>query len=149
MSLVKKKKNVTGLIVTTAIKLQWWKQNLCSQCSHINSFMDTMNKCPFSVEWGFVNKFPKLKTMCKKLLLHLYSSSTLAWKIPWTEKAGRLQSMGLLRVGHNWAHFSFSCTEEGNGNPLQCCCLGEPGGLPSMGSHRVRHDWSDLAAAPV
>ena len=28
-------------------------------------------------------------------------SSTLAWKIPWTEKPGRLQSMGLLRVGHD------------------------------------------------
>ena len=30
-------------------------------------------------------------------------SSTLAWKIPWTEKPGRLQSMGLQRVRHNWA----------------------------------------------
>ena len=29
-------------------------------------------------------------------------SSTLAWKIPWTEEHGRLQSMGSLRVGHNW-----------------------------------------------
>ena len=29
-------------------------------------------------------------------------SSTLAWKIPWTEELGRLQSMGLLRVGHDW-----------------------------------------------
>ena len=29
-------------------------------------------------------------------------SSTLAWKIPWMEKAGGLQSMGLLRVGHDW-----------------------------------------------
>ena len=29
-------------------------------------------------------------------------SSTLAWKIPWTEEPGRLQSMGSLRVGHNW-----------------------------------------------
>ena len=28
-------------------------------------------------------------------------SSTLAWKIPWTEKRGRLQSMGLQRVRHN------------------------------------------------
>ena len=27
-------------------------------------------------------------------------SSTLAWKIPWAEEPGRLQSMGLLRVGH-------------------------------------------------
>ena len=30
-------------------------------------------------------------------------SSTLAWKIPWIEEPGRLQSMGLLRVGHDWA----------------------------------------------
>ena len=30
-------------------------------------------------------------------------SSTLAWKIPWTEEPGRLQSMGSLRVRHNWA----------------------------------------------
>ena len=29
-------------------------------------------------------------------------SSTLAWKIPWTEVPGRLQSMGSLRVGHDW-----------------------------------------------
>ena len=28
-------------------------------------------------------------------------SSTLAWKIPWMEEPGRLQSMGLLRVGHD------------------------------------------------
>ena len=28
-------------------------------------------------------------------------SSTLAWKIPWTEERGRLQSMGSQRVGHN------------------------------------------------
>ena len=30
-------------------------------------------------------------------------SSTLAWKIPWMEDPGRLQSMGSLRVGHDWA----------------------------------------------
>ena len=30
-------------------------------------------------------------------------SSTLAWKIPWMEEPGRLQSLGLLRVGHDWA----------------------------------------------
>ena len=37
-------------------------------------------------------------------------SSTLTWKIPWTEEPGRLQSMGSQRVGHDWAtwlHFSF------------------------------------------
>ena len=30
-------------------------------------------------------------------------SNTLAWKIPWTEEPGRLQSMDSLRVGHDWA----------------------------------------------
>ena len=30
-------------------------------------------------------------------------SSTLAWKIPWTEEPGRLPSMGSLRVGHDWS----------------------------------------------
>ena len=30
-------------------------------------------------------------------------SSTLAWKIPWMEEPARLQSMGLRRVGHDWA----------------------------------------------
>ena len=57
-------------------------------------------------------------------------SSTLAWKILWTEEPGRLQSMGSLRVRHDWAtslfHFSLSCIGEGNGNPLQCSCLENP-----------------------
>ena len=82
-------------------------------------------------------------------------SSTLAWKIPWTEEPGRLQSMGSLESDTTERlhfHFSLSCIGEGSGNPLQCSCLenprdGEPGGLPSLGSHRVRHDWSNLAAA--
>ena len=80
-------------------------------------------------------------------------SSTLAWKIPWTEEPERLRSMRYQRVGHDWVtSLSLSCIGEGNGNPLQCSCLiipgtGEPGGLPSMRSHRVGHDWSDLVAA--
>ena len=54
-------------------------------------------------------------------------SNTLAWKIPWTEEPGRLQSMGSLRVGHNWVtSLSLSCIGEGNGNPLQCSCLENP-----------------------
>ena len=36
-------------------------------------------------------------------------SSTLAWRIPWTEEPGRLQSMGSQRVGHDWVtSLSFS-----------------------------------------
>ena len=56
-------------------------------------------------------------------------SSTLTWKIPWTEEPGGLQSMGSLRVGTTdrlHFHFSFSCIGEGNGNPLQCSYLENP-----------------------
>ena len=54
-------------------------------------------------------------------------SSTLAWKIPWMEEPGRLQSMGSLRVGYDWVtSLSLSCIGEGNGNPLQCSCLENP-----------------------
>ena len=54
-------------------------------------------------------------------------SSTLAWKIPWTEEPGGLQSMGSRRVGHDRATSLFlSCIEEGNGNLLQCSCLENP-----------------------
>ena len=34
----------------------------------------------------------------KAMAIH---SSTIAWKIPWTEEPGRLQSMGLKRAGHD------------------------------------------------
>ena len=53
-------------------------------------------------------------------------SSTLAWKIPWTEKSGRLQSMGSLRVGHDWAtslHFSLHWIFHIIWYPLCVCCL--------------------------
>ena len=56
-------------------------------------------------------------------------SSTLAWKIPWTEEPGRLQSMRSLRVNTTERlqfHFSLSSIREGNGNPLQCSCLENP-----------------------
>ena len=81
--------------------------------------------------------------------------STFAWKIPWTEGPGRLQSMGSLESDTTERlhfHFSLSCT--GEGMATQSSVLAwriprteEPGGLPSLGSHRVVHDWSDLAAA--
>ena len=59
-------------------------------------------------------------------------SSTLAWKIPWMEEPGRLQSMGSLRIRDDWAtslsltSLSLSCIGEGNGNSLQCYCLENP-----------------------
>ena len=40
---------------------------------------------------------------CKSEKAIASHSSTLAWKTPWREEPGRLQSMGSLRVGHDWA----------------------------------------------
>ena len=56
-------------------------------------------------------------------------SSTLAWKVPLTEKPGGLQSMGSRRVRHAERlhfHFLLSCIGEGNANPLQCSFLENP-----------------------
>ena len=56
-------------------------------------------------------------------------SSMLAWKIPWREEPGGLQSMGSLRVGTTERlhfHFSLLFIGEGGGNPLQCSCLENP-----------------------
>ena len=57
-------------------------------------------------------------------------SSTLAWKIPWTEEPwDREESDTTERL---YFHFSLSCIGEGNGNPLQCSCLGESQGQGSL-----------------
>ena len=56
-------------------------------------------------------------------------SSTLAWKIPWSEEPGRLQSMGSRRLDMTERlhfHFSLLCIGEGNGNSLQCSCPENP-----------------------
>ena len=74
-------------------------------------------------------------------------SSTLAWKIPWTEEPGALQSMGLLRVGLRdfTFNFHFHALEKEMATYSSVLAwripgMGEPGGLLSLGSHRVRHD---------
>ena len=89
-----------------------------------------------------------LLSMEKEMATH---PSTLAWKSPWTEKPGRLQSMGSQRLGYDWAtSLSLSLRVfpdgsevknagdtglipglgrspgEGNGNPLQYSCLENP-----------------------
>ena len=76
-------------------------------------------------------------------------SSTLAWKIPWTEEPGGLQSMGLLELDTTEQlhfHFSLSCTGEGNGTPLQCSCLENPraGGAWWAAVYGVTQSWTRL-----
>ena len=83
-------------------------------------------------------------------------SSTLAWRVPWTEEPGGLQSMGSWKVDHKWAislslftfmHWRRKWQPTPVFLPGESRGQGEPGGLPSMGSHRVGHNWNDLAAA--
>ena len=73
------------------INSRWWiwvlaEEILCGQLS-----LHALN--------SIIYKFLKM-VLEKAMAPH---SSTLAWKIPWTEEPGRLQSMGSWRVGHDWA----------------------------------------------
>ena len=94
------------------------------------------------------------KTVEKAIAPH---SSTLDWKIPWTEEPGRLQSVHGVMKSQTWLSdftftFHFHALEKEmatHSSVLAWRILGtvEPGGLLSVGSHRVGHDWSDLAEA--
>ena len=76
-------------------------------------------------------------------------SSTLAWKTPWTEEPGRLQSMGSLRVGHDLNNFTFTfhfhalekeMATHSSIRAWRIPGMEEPSVLQSVGSHRVGHD---------
>ena len=76
-------------------------------------------------------------------------SSTLAWKIPWTEEPGGLQSMGSLKSWTRLRDFTFTfhfhalekeMATHSNVPAWRIPGVGEPGRLPSMGSHGVGHD---------
>ena len=76
-------------------------------------------------------------------------SSTLAWKIPWTEEPGGLQSMGSLKSWTRLRDFTFTfhfhalekeMATHSSVPAWRIPGMGEPGRLPSMGSHGVGHD---------
>ena len=80
-------------------------------------------------------------------------SSTLAWKIPWTEKPGGLQSMGSQLSDFTFTfHFHTLEKEMATHSSVLAWRIpgtGETSGLPSMGSCRVGHDRSNSAAAAM
>ena len=144
-------------------------QNSNIQLKETSQQETSVNLCSQWVACAPVLQWPiKIVLFYKKEIMRQYGStsekamaphsSTLAWKIPWIEEPGRLQSMGSLRVGHNWATslslftFHFHALEKEMATHSSVLAwripgTGEPGGLPSMGSHRVGYDWSNLAAA--
>ena len=74
-------------------------------------------------------------------------SSTLAWKIPWTEEPGGLHGVAKsqTQLSDFTFTFHFHALEKEIATHSSVLAwripgMGEPGGLPSMGSHRVRHD---------
>ena len=76
-------------------------------------------------------------------------SSTLAWKIPWTEEPSRLQSLGVARSWTRLRDFTFTFHSHALEKAMATYSrilawripgMGKPGGLLSMGSHRVGHD---------
>ena len=92
-------------------------------------------------------RFPATSRKTEKAMAS--HSSTFAWRIPWTEEPGRLQSMGSLRVRTRLSDFIFTFhfhaleKEMATHSSVLAWRIprtGEPGGLPSLGSHRVRHD---------
>ena len=76
-------------------------------------------------------------------------SSTLAWKIPWLEEPGRLQSLGVAKSRTRLSNFTFAfhvhalereMATHSNVLAWRISGMEESSGLPSMGSHRVGHD---------
>ena len=78
---------------------------MCSPChSDFKTCPHSSSGYPQKAGKGLVYSFLRWKNwdpLEKEMATH---SSILAWKIPWTEKPGRLQSMGSQRVGYDWAH---------------------------------------------
>ena len=98
-----------------------------------------MAKCLPTVQETQVWSLDRDDPLEKEVATH---SSTLAWKIPWTEEPGRLQSMGSQRVGHNWAtsHTHTHTHPSDQNHPMALILLGVKAKDPHQdwGCHMVR-----------
>ena len=73
---------------------------LAWRISFVSSLVAQRVKCLSTMRETWVQSLGWEDPLEKEMATH---SSTIAWKTPWTEEPGRLQSMGLQRVGHDWA----------------------------------------------
>ena len=96
----------------------WWCSFILLMASILNSYIRSNVFFSWFLGFFYVGDHNICKWFCSSCLIFIYlysfreiivekamapHSSTLAWKIPWTEELGRLQSMGSLRVGHDSA----------------------------------------------
>ena len=79
--------------VSTTYRWRW--DSLAQMVKHLSTMLET-----------WVQSLGR-EDLEKEMATH---SSVLAWKIPWTEEPGRLQSLGWQRVGHDWATSLYMCT---------------------------------------
>ena len=152
-----------GLLSTEPLIISWkiqstlWIQGnyiWIFQCQSWRSLLGPEWFNVFLLFWCQIGAFSlnSLSFLEKAMAPH---SSTLAWKIPWTEEPSRLKSMGSqsrTRLSDFTFTFHLHALEKEMATDSSVLAwrilgLGEPGGLLSMGSHRVGHNWSNLAAA--
>ena len=120
-------------------KIPWKGKGYPLQCSGLEYYMNC-------IVHGVAKSCTRLRDFWEKATAT--HSSTLAWKIPWMEEPGRLQSMGSRsRTGLRDFTFTFHFHALEKEMAIHSSVLawriprtGEPGGLPSVGSHRVGHD---------
>ena len=88
-------------------------KNKVQNCKPLPFPAQTVKRLPAMPETR-VRSLGREDALEKEMATHF---STLAWKIPWTEEPGRLQSIGSQRDGHNFSffHFTFSNTTTGAG----------------------------------
>ena len=77
-------------------RLPWWTSLVAQMVKHLPTMRETQLQ---SLGWEDLLE--------KEMETH---SSILAWKFPWTEEPGRLQSMGSQRVGHDWATYDYEAS---------------------------------------
>ena len=91
-----------------------WKIEMKMSESFVYHFQKSLLSRNDGVKTDFPRKLQRSAFIISTSILwekEMATHSTLAWKIPWTGEPGRLQSMGLLRVRHDWvislSHFTF------------------------------------------
>ena len=82
---------------------------------HTHSLVAQMVKSLSSMQETWLRSLSQEDPLEKGMATH---SSILSWRIPWTEKPGRLEPIGLQRVGHNWSDLAYTHSTEVNSSRI-------------------------------